>query len=134
MYPVYCVFELFGQMVGRDRVKTSQNESCGVLATPNTILISFDPFNCPIDGYRLYIDGLEEGTYTVENEHTVTVVIERAWSSNPYTGELVPEDNLECPVTRTYNVSLQGDQMNFFVPGVSAEQANAGFLRFAECP
>ena len=77
---------------------------------------------------------VEEGTYTVTDQQTVSVVIDRIWHSDPETGELIPEDYLEYPITRSYNVSLQGDQMNFSVPGVSAEQANAGVLRFSECP
>ena len=42
--------------------------------------------------YGAAMVAVEEGTYTVEDESTVTVVIDHRWSSDPYTGELVPDD------------------------------------------
>ena len=82
------------------------------------------------DGAKIV--AVEEGTYTVEDEHTVRVVIDRTWSSDPSTGELIPD--VEGPMTRDYDVTLQGDRMNFFVPGVEGEQSAATFWRFSECP
>ena len=76
---------------------------------------------------------VEEGTYTVEDENTVTVVIEREWVSDPYTGKLMPE-HPEDTRSVHYEVTLQGDRMNFFVPGVEADQYEGTFWRFSECP
>ena len=84
--------------------------------------------------YGVALVGVEEGVYTVEDNHTVSVVIDGMWASDRATGELVFEDYVEYPLTPKYDVTLEGDRMTFIVPGVEADQYEGTFLRFSECP
>lgn len=76
---------------------------------------------------------IREGTYTVQDENTVTIVIDAEWVSDPSTGELslLPREE---PLSWDYQVSLQGDRMILFSPGVEAEQYDGTFWRFSGCP
>ena len=92
---------------------------------------------------------VEEGTYSVVDESTVDVVIERSWSPDRTTGELVPDEDMEYPETRHYRIALEGDRMRFsmFQDATDEDDADADeddddesdqydgtFWRFAECP
>ena len=84
--------------------------------------------------YCVALVGVEEGTYTVEDENTVSVTIDGIWSSDRATGELILDDYLEYPLTPDYDVTLEGNRMTFLVPGVEADQYDGTFWRFSECP
>ena len=78
---------------------------------------------------------VEEGVYTLEDETTVRVVINNAWGSDPYTGELVPDVSAEYPMIRQYrHVSLEGDRMSLFPPEAEEYLYNGTYWRFSECP
>ena len=80
------------------------------------------------------IVSVEEGPYTVEDASTVSVVIDQHWGSDIDTGELVLSD-YEYPLgPRSYEVSLQGDRMTMYVPGLDADQYEGTYWRFSECP
>ena len=84
--------------------------------------------------YGVGMVSVEEGAYTVEDDTTVSIVIDQIWSSDPDTGDLILKDYLDYPKTRNYEVSLQGDRMTLFVTGLDADQYEGTYWRFAECP
>lgn len=78
--------------------------------------------------------GIQEGTFTVDADDSLTATITQAWESEPSTGELEAMPSPDGEFSQTYEVTLNGDRMELFVTEVDGEQYPGTFWRFGDCP